>query len=109
MNRFYRNTNIIGYKDAFFEESTSTLCVVMEYADDGDLQGKMDELKKSSQYMTEDEVWAIATKLINGLFALHSMRIVHRDIKCANVFLCKNGAVKLGDLNVSKIAKFGLM
>lgn len=59
--------------------------------------------------MAEDEVWNIALKLINGLYALHSMKIVHRDIKCANVFLCKDGSVKLGDLNVSKIAKFGLM
>lgn len=81
----------------------------MEFADNGDLQGRMDELKKSSTLMGEDEIWNIALKLINGLFALHSLKIVHRDIKCANVFLCKDGSVKLGDLNVSKIAKFGLM
>ena len=29
--------NIIAYKEAFFEDSTSSLCIVMEYADDGDL------------------------------------------------------------------------
>ena len=29
--------NIIGYKEAFFEESSSTLCIVMEFADSGDL------------------------------------------------------------------------
>ena len=106
---FYRNDNIIGYKEAFFEEATSTLCVVMEFADNGDLQGKMDEVKKNSQAISEDEIWSISIKLINALFALHSMKIVHRDIKCANVFLNKDGTVKLGDLNVSKIAKFGLM
>lgn len=33
--------NIAGYKEAFFEESTSTLCIVMEYADGGDLQSKI--------------------------------------------------------------------
>ena len=29
--------NVAGYKEAFFETSTSTLCIVMEYADGGDL------------------------------------------------------------------------
>ena len=47
--------------------------------------------------------------MVNGLHALHQKKIVHRDIKCANVFLTKSGVVKLGDLNVSKIAKQGIM
>lgn len=29
--------NVIGYKDAFFDESSNSLCIVMEYADSGDL------------------------------------------------------------------------
>jgi len=37
------------------------------------------------------------------------MKIVHRDIKCANIFIGKDGIAKLGDLNVSKIAKLGMM
>lgn len=41
--------------------------------------------------------------------ALHDLKIVHRDIKCANIFLTKDGKVKLGDLNVSKVAKKGLL
>jgi len=47
--------------------------------------------------------------LIKGLVTLHSMKIVHRDIKCANIFIGKDGIAKLGDLNVSKIAKLGMM
>ena len=41
--------------------------------------------------------------------ALHEKNIVHRDIKCANVFLSSDGGVMLGDMNVSKIAKQGIM
>ena len=40
---------------------------------------------------------------------MHDLKIVHRDIKCANLFLTLEGLLKLGDLNVSKVAKQGLM
>ncbi len=53
-----------------------------------------------------------------GLKRLHQLQILHRDLKViflflfvqsANVFLNKNGVSKLGDMNVSKIAKNGLL
>ena len=30
---------------------------------------------------------------------------MHRDLKSTNLFLCKNGLLKIGDLNVSILAK----
>lgn len=59
--------------------------------------------------MKEDKIWHIFRQMLEGLVALHAEKIVHRDIKCANVFLSSGGGVKLGDLNVSKIAKYGIM
>ena len=29
--------NVIGYKEAFFEDATNSLCIIMELADGGDL------------------------------------------------------------------------
>lgn len=37
-----------------------------------------------------------------GLKTLHDKDILHRDLKCANVFCTADGTYKLGDLNVSK-------
>jgi NIMA (never in mitosis gene a)-related kinase len=41
---------------------------------------------------------------IKGLKALHDLRIMHRDLKSANVFAYKDLTFKLGDMNVSKVA-----
>lgn len=37
------------------------------------------------------------------------MNILHRDLKSANIFLTSKGEIKIGDLNVSKLAKRGLL
>jgi NIMA (never in mitosis gene a)-related kinase 1/4/5 len=46
---------------------------------------------------------------VKGLKALHELKIFHRDLKSANVFLNLDGPAKLGDMNVSKVAKKGLL
>jgi NIMA (never in mitosis gene a)-related kinase 1/4/5 len=43
-------------------------------------------------------------QIIYGLKAIHDLKIMHRDIKSANVFMNKDGIAKLGDMNVSKVA-----
>ena len=47
--------------------------------------------------------------MVKGLKALHEVDIFHRALKSANVFLNKDGTSKLGDINVSKVAKKGLL
>jgi len=47
--------------------------------------------------------------MVLGLKALHDFKVCHRDIKCANIFLNLKGEVKLGDFNVSKVAKKGML
>ena len=36
-----KHKNVIGYKEAFFEEATNELCIIMELADGGDLESKI--------------------------------------------------------------------
>jgi len=33
--------NVVGYKEAFFEDSSQCLCIIMDYVDDGDLYEKI--------------------------------------------------------------------
>jgi NIMA (never in mitosis gene a)-related kinase len=103
-----KDKHVISYKEAFFDEKDSSLGIVMEYADKGDLFQTISERKKTKDYFTEQEIWKAFIQLLKGLKALHDFKILHRDIKSANVFLFDGGICKLGDLNVSKVARKGL-
>ena len=100
--------NIIDYKEAFFDEETKTLNIVMEYAEEGDIENKVKENLKRHLRFKEDTIWEWIIQTLEGLKYLHDNKIMHRDLKCANIFLTKNGILKLGDLNVSIIAKMGM-
>lgn len=104
-----QHPNIIGYKEAFFEEATQCLCIIMVYADGGDLLKLITNHKKRNSQFPEKEAWYYFIQMVRGLKALHDLKICHRDIKCANIFLTKEGMIKLGDLNVSKVAKKGML
>ena len=100
------NPFVIGYKEAFFDESNNALNIVMEYADDGDLQTKIKKMRHEGGFFKESLIWEYAIQMIKGLKALHDKKIMHRDLKSANIFLFKkNHLCKLGDMNVSKVIK----
>ena len=103
-----RHRNIIGYKEAFYDEKSSTLNIVMEYADDGDLSSKIKTMLKKHLQFEENTIWSILIQILEGINYLHKSKIIHRDLKSANIFLTKKGIVKIGDLNVSIIAKKNL-
>ena len=99
---------VVSYKESFIDETDQTLCIVMEYADEGDLFQKITLYKQLHAYFLEDDVWKIFIQITKGLHDLHEYNILHRDIKSANIFLFRDGTAKLGDLNVSKITSRGL-
>ena len=102
------NTNVISYKEAFIDEASESLCIIMEYADDGDLFQKIRKGQNDKAYIDEQEIWKIFIHVLHGLKACHDLNIMHRDLKSANVFLSKDSVAKLGDLNVSIVLKKGL-
>ena len=103
-----RSTFVISYKEAFIDENDKSLCIIMEYADKGDLYQKIVQFRKLKYLIEEVDVWRIFIQMTKGLKALHDLKILHRDLKSANIFLFSDGSAKIGDLNVSKVAHKGL-
>lgn len=100
------NKNIVAYKEAFLNQNGSELCIIMEYVGGGDLSEKITECRKRRLLINEDAIWSYLIQCLFGLKTLHAMKIIHRDIKSANLFMMQDfETIKLGDLNVAKVAK----
>ena len=93
--------HIIKYYSSFLENEV--LYIIMEYAELGDLYSLIKHYKRHSKYFDEIDLWRIASDILSGLEYLHSQKIIHRDIKCLNLFITKDRHIKIGDLGVSTI------
>ena len=77
----------------------------MEYAQLGDLSTLIETNKKNGTMIPEETIWKAIAHLSKALRTLHQKRILHRDIKCANILISEGEVFKLADLNVSKVIK----
>ena len=92
---------VVKYFDSF--EENNHLNIVMEYCNGGDLGEYLESKKEKNEKISEDLVWLIFIKITLGLAAIHKLKILHRDLKTLNIFLCNNLEIKIGDLGVAKI------
>lgn len=73
--------------------------IVMEYCEGGDLLEWI--LKRKKALHERDALASIVVPLLNALCQIHSMGIIHRDIKLENIFLGKDLRVLLGDFGLT--------
>jgi NIMA (never in mitosis gene a)-related kinase len=60
-------------------------------------------MREEARRFTEKELWVYAYEIALAISFMHSKNIIHRDIKCLNLFLTATNHIKLGDLGASKI------
>ncbi|CAG9864302.1 unnamed protein product [Phyllotreta striolata] len=48
------------------------------------------------------EIKKVVQQLLNGLYYIHSNKILHRDMKAANVLITKTGVLKLADFGLAR-------
>ncbi|CAD8080389.1 unnamed protein product [Paramecium sonneborni] len=96
-----KHPSIIKYYESFFE-NISNLCIVMEYAEKGNLEQTLLEYKQNNEYLNETLIVDWFTQLCLAVKYLHDQNIIHRDIKTQNIFITKDNFIKLGDFGIAK-------
>src|SRR3989475_11500864 len=79
------------------ESTTTRYCLVMEYAEHGDLSAWLTAQGGQPERFVRHEIAAI----LETLDVLHRGQALHRDLTPFNVFVCENEILKLGDFGIA--------
>ncbi|KAK7014133.1 Rho guanine nucleotide exchange factor [Paramarasmius palmivorus] len=93
--------NLLPFLGLFFlTESKQQLCLISPWAENGNLIQFLERTPR-----TEVDHRHLVFDVANGLQHLHQMKIVHADLKGANVLITKTGRAIVADFGLSYVAE----
>ncbi|XP_061373168.1 mitogen-activated protein kinase kinase kinase 1-like [Gastrolobium bilobum] len=94
----FEHENIVQYYGS--DKDKSTLFIFLQLVSKGSLASLYQKYR-----LNDSQVSAYTRQILCGLKYLHDRKVVHRDIKCANILVDVNGLVKLADFGLAKATK----
>lgn len=91
----FRHRNIVRYHGTNKDESK--LYIFLELVTKGSLASVY-----RKYHLRDSHVSDYTRQILSGLHYLHSRKVIHRDIKCANILVDVSGSVKLADFGLAK-------
>lgn len=89
------HTNIMHLYE--FMETARNYYLVIQYCNNGDMEKYVKKMEK----LCEEEAVYFLMQIMNGFRELHKYKVMHRDVKLANIFL-QNDTVVIGDFGFAK-------
>ena len=95
--KLINNVHVVKVHECF--EENGTAYYVMDFVEGDDLKGR---LKQRGASYAEKTVLGYLRQILDGLAAIHSVGLLHLDIKPSNIMVDAHGNLKLIDLGASK-------
>ena len=96
MKQFARRQEIVKVFDCVRENNT--VYIVMEY-----LEGEtLKECLKRRKQLPEEEAIEKTVQILKGVQRMHFQNVIHRDIAPDNIFILKNGQIKILDFGAAR-------
>ena len=97
--------NIVKYYGLEVKELEQEVDILLEYIPGGSLKDVLHQYGRFNEKLVAIYIYQI----LNALIYLHSLGIIHRDIKGANILIDIDGTIKLTDFSTSKKDIEGLL
>ena len=97
MARFNGHPNIVNVQRFFYENQTAYY--VMEYLEGIDLK---QYVQNHGNKLSMEDTLKLMLPVMDGMMLVHSMNILHRDISPDNIFVLKDGTVKILDFGSAR-------
>lgn len=99
--RRVHHPNVVRFREVFVR--SGWLCLVMDFADGGDLCAAVKERARSKVPFEESAILECFSQVADAVHFVHQQKMVHRDIKSRNIFLCRTGRALLGDFGLVRL------
>ena len=96
-----RHPYIVTYRESFMEKKC--LCIVMDYADGGDMYNRIAKQKEIGCLFPEEQILDWFVQMALAMNHIHDKKILHRDLKTQNIFLTGTGDIKIGDFGIARV------
>ena len=85
-------------KSSQLAKHSASFYLVFDFAEH-DLAGLLSNFKVK---FSLGEIKSVMKQMFNGLYYIHANKIIHRDMKAANVLITKKGTLKLADFGLAR-------
>lgn len=92
-----KHERILSYISGWFDDSKKEVIFITEIFSGGSLRQYLNRL--GHPRIRAIKQWVC--EILSGIKYLHEKNIIHRDIKCDNIFINNDGHIKIGDLGFS--------
>ena len=93
--------NVTRFVSWFVPASSGTLYMVMEHAKGGDLSDRIRWHQQKDKNIQESVLLEYSVQILLAIKYIHSVGVIHRDIKPKNIFLTPEGVIKMGDFGLA--------